>query len=71
MSVRKKGGSGGGGGRSGRSKKGKIDRNSDARCRCSRSNSVRDVRCEEQEKTWTVVWGSKQTGGAEKARDQS
>ena len=48
--------SGGGGGRDGRSKKGRIDGNSDARRgRSHRSNSVRDVGMEEQEKTWTVV----------------
>ena len=48
------GGSEGGGRRGGRSKKVKTDRNSDARRRRShRSNSVRGVGCEEQEKTWT------------------
>ena len=52
------GGSRGGGGRGGRSKMGRLDRNSDARCgRSYRSNSVRGVGCEEQEKTW-VVWGA-------------
>ena len=51
--------SGGGGGRGKRSKKGRLDRNSDASCGCfHRSNSVRGVGCEEQEKTWTVVWGT-------------
>ena len=37
-------------------KKGRLDRNSDARHgRSHRSNSVRGVGSEEQEKTWTVV----------------
>ena len=50
------GGSGKGGGRGGRSKKGRIDRNYDAsRGRSHRSNSVMDVGCEDQEKTWLVV----------------
>jgi len=41
-----------------RSKRGRIDRNSDARRgRSHRFNSVRGVGCKEQEKTWTVVWG--------------
>jgi len=36
--------------------KNRIDRNSDARHgRSHRSNTVRGVGCEEQEKTWTVV----------------
>ena len=49
----------GGGGRGGRSKKRKTDRNSDSRRgRFHRSNSVRGVECKEQEKQWTVVWGS-------------
>ena len=44
----------------GRSKKGRPDRNSDARRKRShRLNSVRGVGCEEQENTWTVVWGSR------------
>ena len=39
------------------SKKERSDRNSDARRgRSNISNSVRDVGCKEQEKTWTVVW---------------
>ena len=43
----------------GRSNKGRLDRNSDARRGLSpRSNSVRCVGCEEQEKTWMVVWGT-------------
>ena len=42
-----------------RSKKGRFDRDSEARRgRSHRSNSVRGVGCEEQEKTWTVVFGS-------------
>ena len=42
-----------------RLKKGRIDRNSDARCGHShKSNSIRGVECEEQEKTWTVVFGT-------------
>ena len=58
LSARRRGLEGGGGGRGGRSKKGRIDKNSDARCgRSDRSNSVRGVECEEYEKTWTVVWG--------------
>ena len=49
------GGSGGGEGRYGRSKKGRIEINSDAKRELShRSNSVKAVGCEEQEKTWTV-----------------
>ena len=45
-----------GGGRGGRLKKGRIDRNFEARSgRSHMSNSVRDVVCEEQEKTWTVT----------------
>ena len=56
-------------GRGGRSKRGKLDRNFDARRGHShRSNSVRGVGCEEQEKTWTVVWG---TNPQEGYRDQS
>ena len=51
-----KGGSGEGGGRGGVSMKGMTDRSSDARRgRSHRSYSVRDVGCEDQEKTWTVV----------------
>ena len=57
--VRQKEGLRGGRARGGRSKKGMTDRNSDARSEDShRSNSVRGIGCEEQEKTWTVVWGS-------------
>ena len=42
-----------------RSKKGRLDKNSEARRgRSHRSNSVRDVGCGEHEKTWTVVWGT-------------
>ena len=34
-------------------------RNSDAKHgRYKRSNSVRGVGCEDQQKTWTVVWGT-------------
>ena len=56
--VRQKQGGGSEGGGGGRSKKGKIDRMSDARHgRSHRSNSVRGVGCEEQEKTWTLMWG--------------
>ena len=59
MSARRRGSGGGVGGRDGRSKKGRTDRNSNARCgRYHTSSSVRGVGCEEQEKTWTVVWGS-------------
>ena len=58
LSARRKG-LRGEGGRSGRSKKGRLDRNSDARCgRSYRSNSVRGVGYEEQEKTWMVVFGT-------------
>ena len=43
----------------GRPKKGRSNRKSDARRgRSHRSNSFRGDGCEEQEKTWTVVWGS-------------
>ena len=57
--VRQKQGGGSEGGGGGRSKKGKIDRMSDARHgRSHRSNSVRGVGCEEQEKIWTVILGS-------------
>ena len=53
-----------------RSKKGRTYRNSDARRRrFHRSNSVRSVRCEEQEKTWTEVWGANTIGGADGAKD--
>ena len=49
----------GGGGRGGRSKKGRLDRNSDARPgRFQMTYSIRNVRCEEQEKTWTVESGA-------------
>ena len=66
----KKRGSGGRGERSGRLKKGRPNSNSDARRgRSHKSISVRDVGCEEQEKTWTVVWGFHSTGRTEGARD--
>ena len=43
----------------GRSKKGRLDRNSDARPgRFQMTYSIRNVRCEEQEKTWTLMWGT-------------
>ena len=46
--------------------------NSDVRRdRSHRFNSVRGVVCEEQEKTWTVVWKFQSTGRAEGAREQS
>ena len=49
--VRQEVAQGGGGGRGGRSKKGRLDRNSDTRRgRSHRSNSVRGVGCDEQEK---------------------
>ena len=55
------------GGRGGRSKKGRIDRNSNARRGCShRSNSVRGIGCEEHEKTWTwcgILINSRGRGG--------
>ena len=42
-----------------RSKKGRTNRNNDIRCGHShRSLSVMSVECEEQEKTWMVIWGS-------------
>ena len=53
------GGGEGGGGRVRRSKKWRSNRNSDVRRRRSdRSISVKSVGCEEQEKIWTMVWGS-------------
>ena len=53
------GGLGGAGSRGWSLKKKRLNRNSDVRCGCShKSISVRGVECEEQEKTWTVVWGS-------------
>ena len=58
------GGSGREEGRGGRLKNGRLDRNSDARRgRSHWSNSVRDVGCEEQEKTWTAVFGSNSQEG--------
>ena len=55
-----------------RSKKGRTDRNSDTRRgRSHRSNSVKAVGCETQEKTWTVVWGINPQEGQRGARDQS
>ena len=49
----------GGGRRGGRSKKGRSNRSSDTmRGLSHRSNSVRSVECEGQEKTWMVVWSS-------------
>ena len=54
----------GGGGRGGRSKKERTKRNSDARRgRSHRSNSVRGVGSEEQQKTWMMVWGTIQQEG--------
>ena len=50
---------GSGRGRGGRSKKGRTDSNSNTRCEHSeRSNSNKGIGCEEQEKVYTVVWGS-------------
>ena len=58
-SLPEKVGSGGRGGKGGKSKNGRTDRNSDVRRgRSHRSNSVRGVGCEEQEKTWMVVLGT-------------
>ena len=55
------GSGGGGGGGGGRSKKGRPNRNSNPmRGHSHRSFSVRGVACDEQEKSWTMVWGSTQ-----------
>ena len=52
-------GGGSGGGEGERLKKGTTDKNSNARIGHSeRSNSIRGVGCEEQEKIYTVVWSS-------------
>ena len=54
---------GGGRGRGSRSKKSRLNLDSDARRgRFHRSNSVKSVGCEEQEKTWTVEWVIKPRG---------
>ena len=54
---------GGGRGRGSRSKKSRLKLDSDARRgRFHRSNSVKSVGCEEQEKTWTVEWVIKPRG---------
>jgi len=54
----------------GRKEERKASRNSDARRgRSHRSNSIRGVECEEQEKTWTVVWSYPLTIGMERATE--